>query len=281
MSTVFEAIRILAGDGASLSFCRHGGHLLSWQPPGAEEQLFLSSAAEFDESKAIRGGVPVIFPQFAGLGDLPKHGFARWQAWQILAQGQTHEGAAYAELGLQTDVETRGLWPATFQLKVRFEAQGQALAISLSVRNAGDTDLHFTAALHSYLRVAGIDATTLAGLERVPYLDATADRAMSPENQVEHADLLRFGPEIDRIYRTPGPLLLRDGVRALSIAAEGFTDTVVWNPGADKAAGLSDLGEGEWRAFVCVEAAVVSAPIRLAPGERWHGVQRFSLSGGL
>jgi len=30
---------------------------------------------------------------------------------------------------------------------------------------------------------------------------------------------------------------------------------------------------GDYRRFVCVEAATVGSPVRLAPGERWEGTQ--------
>lgn len=44
--------------------------------------LFISSKAIFQEGKAIRGGIPVIFPQF-GPGPLPQHGFARNMKWNL------------------------------------------------------------------------------------------------------------------------------------------------------------------------------------------------------
>jgi glucose-6-phosphate 1-epimerase len=41
----------------------------------------------------------------------------------------------------------------------------------------------------------------------------------------------------------------------------------VWNPWEEKAAGLPDLREGEWRRFVCVEAGrVLDGAVVLAPG---------------
>jgi hypothetical protein len=51
--------------------------VLSWVTPDGRERLFLSDKAVFDGSVAIRGGIPVCWPQFAGLGELPKHGFVR------------------------------------------------------------------------------------------------------------------------------------------------------------------------------------------------------------
>ena len=56
-----------APDGARAELYLHGAHVTAWTPAGAgDERLFLSAASEFRADAAIRGGVPVIFPQFAG-----------------------------------------------------------------------------------------------------------------------------------------------------------------------------------------------------------------------
>ena len=65
----------------------HGAHVTSWVPAGGDERLFLSQKSEFRPGAAIRGGVPVIFPQFGGLGTLPKHGFARTLPWDLSSLG--------------------------------------------------------------------------------------------------------------------------------------------------------------------------------------------------
>jgi glucose-6-phosphate 1-epimerase len=45
--------------------------------------------------------------------------------------------------------------------------------------------------------------------------------------------------------------------------------TVVWSPWHEGTAGLRDLGEGEWKQFVCVEASnILDAAINLAPGQQ-------------
>src|SRR5688572_25010680 len=78
-------IVVEAPDGARAELYLHGAHVTSWRPAGAGgERLFLSAASEFRTDAAIRGGVPVIFPQFAGRGPLPKHGFARTAEWTLV-----------------------------------------------------------------------------------------------------------------------------------------------------------------------------------------------------
>src|SRR5215469_8636752 len=64
----------------------HGAHVTSWKPAGAEEVLFVSSQARWEDGHAIRGGVPVCFPWFGDKADdrkAPAHGFVRTKAWQL------------------------------------------------------------------------------------------------------------------------------------------------------------------------------------------------------
>jgi glucose-6-phosphate 1-epimerase len=42
----------------------------------------------------------------------------------------------------------------------------------------------------------------------------------------------------------------------------------VWNPAVERARALADLGDDEWRQFVCVEPSNVGgAAVELAPGQ--------------
>ena len=67
-------IHIACGDSALVAL--QGAHVLSWVS-GGRERLFLSPANHWDGRTAIRGGIPVCFPQFNARGGLPRHGFAR------------------------------------------------------------------------------------------------------------------------------------------------------------------------------------------------------------
>ena len=46
-----------------------GAHVARWSPRGQQPVLFMSSTSLFAPGKAIRGGVPVIFPWFGGRSD--------------------------------------------------------------------------------------------------------------------------------------------------------------------------------------------------------------------
>ena len=261
-----------AADGATAEVLEHGAHVTSWRPaPAGDERLFLSSRSEFRDGVAIRGGIPVIFPQFAAEGPLPRHGFARTMRWTLGAVDQSH-GRASARLHLAADRATRDIWPAEFAAELHVDVGGDTLAVALQVHNAGREPFHFTAALHTYLRVHDIGEAALHGLAGTRFRESAVPGVF----RVDDEPVLRVHGEMDRVYAgATWPLTLRDGDRALEISATGFPDAVVWNPGATKAAALADMEPGGERRMLCVEPAAVQQPVVLHPGEMWRGDQRL------
>jgi glucose-6-phosphate 1-epimerase len=81
---------------------------------------------------------------------------------------------------------------------------------------------------------------------------------------------VKIDGECDRVYLGAGTdVSLAAGARRFAISNnEGWRSTVVWNPGADKAATMKDLADDEWRRFVCVECGQIGDGAReLQPGE--------------
>ena len=258
-------IRLHGEGGASASVALHGGQVLSWIPADGRERLFLGKRARFEAGAAIRGGIPVIFPQFGERGELVKHGFARNLPWHFIGADQQ------AVFGL-VDNEATAYWPHAFATRLHVALTADALDVTLEIENTGDRPFIFSAALHTYLRVHDLDGVTLEGLQGCDYEDSAAGGTLHRENDFE----LRFEGEIDRIYNdVVAPLTLRDGLHSLHIEQEGFPDAVVWNPGATLASSIGDLAPGEYRNFVCVEAGQVLQPELLHPGDSWTGTQRL------
>jgi glucose-6-phosphate 1-epimerase len=276
--TANEAIQLTAPDGASVKLSLHGGHVLSWLPAGGAEQLYLSPRSEFTPGKAIRGGVPVCFPQFAERGPLPKHGFARTLPWELVQQEQGKDDAL-AVLRLRDSDATRALWPHAFELELSVRVGGSSLDVELACENLGDTPLQFTAALHTYLRVADLDAVSVEGLAGLRYFDS-----IKQAEALQRMDLLLTGEngvlDLDRIYFgvKERPLLVAEGRRQVVVRQQGFDDAVVWNPGPERCAKLADMPPEGWSEMLCVEAACVGRPIELPAGESWVGRQSLSLA---
>lgn len=253
---------------SSVEVALHGAHVLRWTEPSGADVLYLSPRSRFGPGVSIRGGVPVIFPQFADLGPLPKHGFARTSQWALAGEGSTDE-AAWALLRLADSPATRAVWDHAFELELRVTLS-DVLEMELAVRNTGSASFDFTAALHTYLAVGDVRRAAVAGLDGVRYHDKVARR-----DEVQRGDL-RFSGETDRVYlAAPDELRITDEAdrRTIVVEKRGFADAVVWNPWAQKAAEVDDLGEDQFPRFLCVEAAQVGAPVRLEPGARWTAAQ--------
>jgi len=162
------AVSLRAPDGAAAIVLLHGAQVVSWQPAGGGERLFLSACSRFGAGEAVRGGVPVIFPQFSERGALPRHGLVRTRAWTP-KRAEAGADDALAVLQITDDEATRALWPHAFALELTVCVRGDRLDVELEVTNTGDEAFDFMAALHTYLRVAEVEAARLTGLHGCNY----------------------------------------------------------------------------------------------------------------
>ena len=237
------AVRITAPDGATATVTLYGAHVVSWIPAGGTERMFMSRKSALDGDKAIRGGIPVIFPQFAEQGSGMRHGFARVSHWRHLGDG------IFELCDADLAPAIRAAWPHGFRLSLRVAVQGNALDLFLDVSNTGQDAFSFASALHTYYRVDDLDRVRITG--------------------VQPGELCIEG-KLDRIYRDIPAAIGLDGMQ---LEMTGFRDAVVWNPGAADAAALSDMEDGEYREFVCIEPALLT-PLHLQAGSSWKGCAR-------
>lgn len=267
-------------DGSSAVVAEQGAQLLSWKTADGREHLYLSPASLRDGQAAIRGGVPVCFPQFNTRGPLPKHGFARNLPWQML---EADEGGIVMQL---TDSDaTRAYWPHAFDARLRIAVQVSSLSIRLEVQNTDQAAWAMTCALHSYLQVDDVTQTVLSGLQGLACWDALADtRFVQAPGDVGFAATTEQG--FDRVFSTPsaaGTVLqlhqpdLPTGRRLEIAHSSTASEMVVWNPGLQLSHSLADMPDDGWRQMLCVEAASIDAPVLLAPGQQWSISQTLSL----
>lgn len=259
-----------------LCVSEYGGQLLSWKDVAGIEQLYTPDALRMDQGKALRGGVPVCFPQFSGRGLLPKHGLVRTRPWRLLAQTETA-----LILAITDDAETREFWPTAFNVIQTIILDERGLSIALDVHNRSDLPIVFTAALHTYLRVPDVTDCALHGLHACDYEDAADDGRF----KTQHGDVHIEG-EVDRVFAdAPKSLRLKRGTLRqaegayadLCITQGGFNDTVIWCPGPDIAATFADMPADGWQRMLCVEAAAAAAPVTLLAGGHWQGWQRLTV----
>ena len=257
-------------DGACVEVHPNGAHVTSWRPaPGTEERLFLSTKSSLADGASIRGGIPVIFPQFSMEGPLPRHGFARNSAW-TLDYTRLDDGDAVISFSLRDSPATRAIWPAAFRASLTARVRGQQLSTTLAIENTGSEPFHFAAALHTYLRVDDVRETEIIGLLGGRYRVSSAPRVLVTDAE----QVLCIRGEVDRVYvDAPERLIVREPYRQLVVSTTNFPDVVIWNPGVDRAAALADMEPDGERRMLCVEAAAVQRRITLDARQRWSGTQ--------
>lgn len=264
-----DSLILTTDTGASAEIFLQGAQVTSWRPAHDDtEHLFVSEQSRYQPGVAIRGGVPIIFPQFAGRGSLPKHGFARTLAWQLSSQTRLDAHTTQAVLALHSSDATQALWPHDFAARYTVTLRDAQLDMQLEVTNTGREAFVFTAALHTYFMVGNILETQLYGLQDAQY-EAGGGLLLA-----ETRETPSFNGAIDRLYhKAPPSLTLKSPAQETQIQAQGFEDTVVWNPWAAGCEAMGDMADTDYAKMLCVEAASVINPIRLHNGESWTGRQ--------
>jgi len=263
-------------SGSSADVYLNGAHVTSWIPAGGREVLFMGKTAAFAPGDPIRGGIPVVWPQFANLGGLPQHGFARKTEWQIAETTDSSDEPSSVRLVLTDDHRTRELWPYHFRTELTVTIDEKSLQVKLDAFNTGDEPFSFTAALHTYLAVADIRETAIRGFTGKWYLDKT----QGGNETKDEAKKLVISDETDRVYlKAPKKVEVEDrgNNRRIEIRAAGFKDAVVWNPWAEKVTGFIGLDTEDYMRMVCVEAAQIGSPVELKPGVSWSGSQILAI----
>jgi glucose-6-phosphate 1-epimerase len=166
---------VISTPAAEADLYLQGAHLAHWTPRGQGPVLYVSPKSLFAAGKAIRGGVPVIFPWFGSRGDGkpgPAHGFARTAEWTVRPTTQREYSRVEITLSLSSNAATRDFVDAAFRLRFRVTV-GSELEMELETSNEGKESFTFEEALHTYLAVGDVQQASVFGLENTLFIDKT------------------------------------------------------------------------------------------------------------
>ncbi len=217
----------------------------------------------------VRGGVPVMFPQFNDVGPLVKHGMVRTLPW-VLHQDerlQASENGTRLQFGLTLQPGDHPSWPHAAQLTLTVLATARKLEFTLDVVNIGLDTFHWTGGLHPYFATQDLLGSNLRGLSGL----AVKDKFDVDLHTQPLGDLIWSDQPFERLFEGGTTLVLRDAKRTLRLSAAGFDQWMVWNPGRSGGTALKDLPEGDWQRFICIEPVCVSRPVKMTPGESFQG----------
>lgn len=275
---------------ADAEICLYGAHVTQFLPHGSFDVLWMSTDSYFEEGKPIRGGIPLCFPWFgpnATDANLPPHGFARLMYWEVIETASLETGETRVRLQLCSSEETKKIWPHDFRAELNVLV-GNTLEVGLTITNTGSETIDYSAALHSYLNISGLENIKIEGLEGTMYHSGFGNELLTQNDQ-----FLEINQEENRRYiNTDSDCVLIDQAfsQAIRVSKKGSNVTVVWNPGAETAAKMDDMPDDGYETFVCIEAVnFYNDTIHLAPGEKYttattigldYGLKDMKLSGG-
>jgi glucose-6-phosphate 1-epimerase len=258
--------------GISGELYLQGAHITGWQPAGQRPVIFTSPNAVFAPGKAIRGGIPVIFPWFGAHPTDPKapqHGLVRAAPWQLESVEQAGDAV---NLLLSCSIEG---WALSYGVSF-----GRELRLELTARNILADPASFEEALHTYFVVSDVERVAVSGLEGCTFIDKTADFARRPPAGAS----LTLTKETDSVYLdTPATLTVSDTGfdRRIVIDKAGAASAIVWNPWPEKAAAMADLGADNWRAMLCIESGnVADNRVTLAASAEHRMTTRIAVDAG-
>jgi glucose-6-phosphate 1-epimerase len=251
---------IVSHGGMTGELFLQGAQVTGWQPAAQPPVIFLSNRANLAPGKAIRGGIPIVFPWFGphpSDPQAPQHGLARTAPWRLDSAELVPQPEG---VGLQLSLAVEG-----FALTYRV-VFGSELHLSLAVRNTGASVASCEEALHSYFAVSDVERVTVSGLEGSGFIDKAAGMRRCPPAGTP----LSPAQETDSVYLdTPDAITVHDPGRRrrITVLKSGAASTIVWNPWPEKAAAMADLGVDNWRGFLCVESGnVADNRVSLPPG---------------
>ncbi|KAK8803476.1 hypothetical protein WA158_001170 [Blastocystis sp. Blastoise] len=247
-------------SGACVKIALNGATVISWKLPNGREQLYLSKKNTFENGSAIRGGIPVVFPQFSNEGPLKKHGFARNSQWNCVDTSYDDvRDVATATLALSDNEETRKEWNYKFQLHYIVELSNSSLTTKLVIENTDDKPFDFQALLHTYYSIDNIDDIAITGFKGVE-----RDDKVNHQVYTETHDQINFSSEYDSKYAHPPndvELIEKNQIRKIhkEFICDGQeipSDFVVWNI-FTRIASIGDMEPEDYKSYVCIEPGYV------------------------
>ncbi|NEQ26490.1 MAG: aldose epimerase [Microcoleus sp. SIO2G3] len=135
-----------------------GGIITSWSLL-SQDILYFDGERFADPSLSVRGGIPILFPICGNLPNntythndkqytLKQHGFARDLPWEVTEQ--ITNNLVSLTLVLNSNDQTRAVYPFDFQVAFTYELKGNTLEIRQRYTNQSAEPMPFSTGLHPY-----------------------------------------------------------------------------------------------------------------------------------
>ena len=262
---------------ATASISTYSAQVLAYKPNDeAEDLLFVSDHAFYENGKATKGGIPICWPWFgpAATEGGPGHGFVRASQWDVLDTEQNQDGSTVVSLGIKTDTDT-DFWPHACELRLEIRV-GASLNITLITENNSAGSITISQAFHTYFKINDISNTSVTGFDGKTYIDK-----VDGSKQKKQLGDITISELTDRVYLdSNGEIVINDkgNDRQIIITSEGSSTGIVWNPWVEQSSDMGDFGDDEYKNMICVETAnTANDCVTIAVGEAYQLVADYRI----
>jgi len=137
---------------------KRGGIITKWRIDG-KDVFYMDEERFKNPEMSIRGGNPILFPICGNLPEdtytlngkqykLKQHGFGRNLPWEVGEQLTTDN--ASLKLVLNSNEETKAVYPFDFQVNFIYQLHGNTITIIQEVKNLSSETMPFSVGFHPY-----------------------------------------------------------------------------------------------------------------------------------
>lgn len=265
-------LKLIHKNNSYIEVFTQGAHLTKWVDSKGANHIFTSENAIYKKENPIRGGNPIIFPQF-GKGRITSHGFARRMEWQISDISSNDNLTAITLKLSDTDLneQFKNEWTYKFNLELKISL-GDYLLNELTVINNDKEAFSFTHGFHTYFKINDLNNTKVTGLSNLEYMDQLKENKIFKESNSE----IIISEFTDRRYQEiPTILKIIDDKKEITVETKNCSDAFLWNPHTKGESNFKDLKQGEYKNFICLEPGNMQNEVTLNQGKDFTITQKI------
>ncbi len=196
-----------------IKFCpERGGVITNWVSDG-KEILYFDEKRFMDNTKSIRGGIPILFPICGNINSsssvfgkdylqLMQHGFARDLSWQYCLNDSEKSLCLF----LNESQTTKKYYPFDFELRVEVTIKINCLEFEITIHNKTDIVMPINFGLHPYFNISDF--------KNLDFIDNPVNCQNQKKNILSNTldELKNINLGVDLLMYTSGKSAFRDEV---------------------------------------------------------------------
>lgn len=269
-----DCVYLDRGDNVQCTISLFGANVISWVVFGVE-QLFASRRTVYDNLKAIKGGIMLIFPHYRYWSLGPADGFANLMTWKIFKGPlKLPTGDIQVVLELQQGQVSNNIWNFVYTIRYTITLLERELHMDLQIINSSPYSFFFHFLLSNHIRVPDLSKCRIKGLNGSKYIDKITDEYL----QVSNDDEIQINSEYFRIFVDTSDKLEVSNIlmeRNLYLSKTNLPDTILHSDWEEKAKIREDFSPDEWDKLLILEVGHKYLPVRIHPNEDFRASMKL------